>query len=134
MITTDKETLRQTMCKAFEEATTEAMGSTFPTIMCFHMTRMLCKDPFEVLIDDPKAFYNGLEKILGTGAEAVLSLIYTFLAKKYKIDCTNEEFIKTFIQGDEQSKRRLKETLAVIAHQQQLATAGAHKKWQTQHQ
>jgi hypothetical protein len=109
--------------KVFEEATTEAMGSTFHTIICFHMKQMLCKDPFEALVDDPKAFYNGLEKILGTGAEAVLSLVYTFLAKKYKTDYTNEEFVKTFTQGDEQSKRKLKETLAAIAQQQQQQLA-----------
>ena len=69
-----------------------------------------------MLVNDPKTFFNGLEEVLGAGAEAVISLIGTFLVIKYGVNCTLDEFVRLVIKGDEPSKRRLKEILIDIAH------------------
>jgi hypothetical protein len=73
------------------------------------------KDPYAVLIDDPKAFYNGLTEISGLGADLVLSLVEALLAKRYGVSRSAEEFLALFTRGDSQSKHELKETFRRIA-------------------
>jgi len=110
--------LSGTVQKIFSEATTEAMGSTFQAlIISFHLKQKFGKDPYDVLIDDPKAFYNGLTEISGTGADTVLSLVGTLLSKRYGTSRSAEEFLALFTRSDSQSKHELKEIFSRIADQ-----------------
>jgi hypothetical protein len=107
-----------TVQKIFSEATAEAMGSTFQLIIIsFHLQQKFGKDPYDVLIDDPKAFYNGLTEILGTGADTVLILVGTFLSKRYGANRSAEEFLALFTRSDSQSKHKLTEIFRRIADQ-----------------
>lgn len=104
--------------KIFSEATTEAIGSTFQAIiLSFQLKQKFGKDPYEVLIDDPEAFYNGLTEISGAGADTVLSLVGTFLSKRYGVNRSAEEFLVLFTRSDSQSKHELKEIFRRIADQ-----------------
>lgn len=104
--------------KIFSEATTESMGSTFQAlIISFHLKQKFGKDPYDVLIDDPKAFYNGLTEISGDGADTVLSLVGTLLSKRYGVSRSAEEFLVLFTRSDSQSKHELKEIFRRIADQ-----------------
>jgi len=116
--------LSGTVQKIFSEATTEAMGSTFQAIIIsFHLKQKFGKDPYEVLIDDPKAFYNGLTEVSGDGADTVLSLVGTFLSKRYGVSRSAEEFLVLFTRSDSQSKHELKEIFRRIADQGREETA-----------
>jgi hypothetical protein len=96
--------------KIFSEATTEVMGSTFQAIIIsFTLKRKFGKDPYEVLIDDPKVFYNGLTEISGDGADVILSLVGALLSKRYGVSRSTKEFLALFTKGDSQSKHELKE-------------------------
>lgn len=110
--------LSWTVQKIFSEATTEAMGSTFQAIIIsFHLKQKFGKDPYDVLIDDPETFYNGLREISGTGADTVLSLVGTLLSKRYGTNHSAEEFLALFTRSDSQSKHKLKEIFRRIADQ-----------------
>jgi hypothetical protein len=110
--------LSGTVQKIFGEATTESMGSTFQAIIIsFHLKQKFGKDPCEVLIDDPKAFYNGLREVSGDGADVVLSLVGALLSKRYGVNRSAEEFLALFTRGDSQSKHELKEIFGRIADQ-----------------
>ena len=115
----EKEQARSVICRGFEAATTEAMGSTFHTIICFHLKRKLGKDPYEVLIDNPKLFYNGLKEVLGEGAKAVISLVGTYLTVKYSTNCTAEEFVKLFTEDGKTSTLKLTEIFEGIITQEE---------------
>ena len=115
----EKEQARSVICKGFEAATTEAMGSTFHTIICFHLKRKFGKDPYEVLIDNPKLFYNGLKEVLGEGAEAVISLVGAYITIKYDINCTAEEFTGLFTRNGKLSTQKLSEIFATIVTQEE---------------
>jgi len=115
-LTNQKDLLPKVARKVFEEASTANLGLTFHIIISFHLKQKFGKDPYEVLVDDPKTFFNGLEEVLGAGAEAVISLIGAFLVIKYGVNCTADEFVRLLNKGDEPSKRRLKEILTDIAH------------------
>ena len=104
--------------KIFSEATTESMGSTFQAlIISFHLKQKFGKDPYDVLVNDPETFYNGLTEISGTGADVVLSLVGTLLSKRYGVSHSAEEFLVLFTRSDSQSKHKLKEIFRSIADQ-----------------
>jgi len=110
--------LSGTVQKIFSEATTESMGSTFQAIVIsFQLKQNFGKDPYDVLLDEPKAFYNGLREILGAGADTVLILVGTFLSKRYGVSRSAEEFLALFTRSDSQSKHELKELFKRIADQ-----------------
>lgn len=115
-MTEERILLHKVAQKVFEEASTVNLGLTFHIIISFHLKQKFGKDPYEVLVDDPKTFFNGLEEVLGAGAEAVISLIGAFLVIKYGVNCTADEFVRLLIKGDEPSKRKLKEILINVAH------------------
>jgi len=105
--------------KIFEEATAASLGSTFHIIISFHLKQKFGKDPYEVLIDNPKAFYNGLREVLGEGAEAIISLVGTYLTVKYDTNCTTEEFVRLFTRNGKPTKERLQEIFRNIILQEE---------------
>ncbi len=108
--------LSGTVQKMFSAATTESMGSTFQAIIIsFQLKQKFGKDPYDVLLDDPETFYNGLREILGAGADTVLSLVGTLLSKRYGVSHSAEEFLALFTRSDSQSKHELKELFRRIA-------------------
>jgi len=110
--------LSGTVQEIFSEATTESMGSTFQTIIIsFQLKQKFGKDPYTVLIDDPKAFYNGLTEISGLGADVVLSLVGALLSKRYGSNRSAEEFLALFTRSDSQSKHELEKFFRRIADQ-----------------
>jgi hypothetical protein len=86
--------------------------------MIFHLKQRFNQDPYEVLIDDPKRFYNELKEVLGAGAETLLYLVGTDLAAKYHINCTVEEFVKLFIRNGK-PQRSLSQIFADVANQEE---------------
>ncbi len=105
--------------KIFEEATATSLGSTFHVIISFHLKQKFCKDPYEVLVDNPKLFYNGLREVLGEGAEAIISLVGTYLTVKYDTNCTAEEFVRLFTRNGKPTKERLQEIFRNIILQEE---------------
>jgi hypothetical protein len=103
--------------KVFEEATGTALGQTCYTVISFHLKQKFCKEPCEVLVEDPKTFYKALEEIFGAGAESLMNLLGTFLTRKYTVNCTPKEFVDIVTKGDAPSKRKLKEILEAVAKQ-----------------
>lgn len=118
----ERTVLAKTVRKVVEEATTEAVGSTFHTIIFFHLQQKFGKDPYEVFMDEPRTFYDGLDEVLGTGANAVIGLIAAFLTKQYGANCTSDELITLLIKGDTPSKRRLSEIFSkACTHTEKIA-------------
>jgi len=130
--------LSGTVQKIFSEATTESMGSTFQAIVIsFQLKQNFGKDPYDVLLDDPETFYNGLREIVGAGADTVLSLVGSLLSKRYGVSRSAEEFLALFTRSDSQSKHELKELFRRIADQPRereraMQTTSDHQ-WLTSH-
>jgi hypothetical protein len=105
--------------KIFEEATAASLGGTFNVIISFHLKKKFDKDPYEVLIDNPRTFNDGLKEVLGEGAEAVINLVGTFLTIKYHVDCTAEEFTSLFTKDSASSTQKLSEIFGSIITQEE---------------
>jgi len=118
-ITNQKDLLFKVARKVFEDATVTSLGSTFHIIITFHLKQKFNRDPYEVLITDPKTFYNGLKEVLGAGAEAVITLIAAFLKVKYQINYTAEEFVELFTKTGEPQRQGLSEIFENIVNQEE---------------
>ena len=105
--------------KIFEEATAASLGGTFNVIISFHLKKKFDKDPYEVLIDNPRTFNDGLKEVLGEGAEAVINLVGTYLTIKYHVDCTAEEFTGLFTKDSASSTQKLSEIFGSIITQEE---------------
>lgn len=105
--------------KVFEEATAASLGATFHIILSFHLKQKFGKDPYEVLIESPTTYYDGLKEVLGEGGDAVINLVGTFLTAKYNVDCTTEEFLKLFTQEGQLSARKLSEIFQSVVTQEE---------------
>jgi hypothetical protein len=111
--------LHRVVRKIFEEATAASLGGTFNVIISFHLKQKFGKDPYEVLIDNPRTFNDGLKEVLGEGAEAVINLVGTFLTIKYDVDCTAEEFTGLFTKDNTSSTQKLSEIFGSIITQEE---------------
>lgn len=105
--------------KIFEEATVSSLGSTFHVIISFHLKQKFGKDPYEVLLEDPKCFFKGLKEVLGEGADAVISLVGTYITVKYSVGCTAEEFVKLFTRDGKPSVQKLLEIFKAIIREEE---------------
>jgi hypothetical protein len=105
--------------KVFEEATAASLGATFNIIISFHLKQKFGKDPYEVLIESPTTYYDGLKEVLGEGGDAVINLVGTFLTAKYNVDCTAEEFLKLFTKDSQLSARKLSEIFQSVVTQEE---------------
>ena len=103
----DRDSERKAIGLIFEEAIIEAIGSPSYTIICFHLKKEFGEDPYETLENDPKAFYKGLQRVLGAGADVVLTIINTYLEKRYHVDFPRGDFATIFKEGDESLKLKL---------------------------
>jgi hypothetical protein len=110
--------------KSFEEATSSSLGATFHIIISFHLKQKFGKDPYEVLISNPKLFYSGLKEVLGEGAEAVLNLAGTYIAAKYKLTFSVEEFTKMFTKDDASAPQKLSQIFRTIIDQEEQKLKG----------
>ena len=113
----DRISLYEVARKIFEEATTAALGSTCNTVITFHLEKRFGRDPCEVFVEDPRAFYVALEEIFGAGADSIVSLVGSYLVRKYGISYTPERFVSFVVTGDESSRHKLKEILSRVANQ-----------------
>jgi hypothetical protein len=98
--------------RILREAITEALGSSPHKIILFHLERLFGEDPYDVLAEDPRAFYIGLQRILGPGADVVLSFVGAYLRKRYHVEFPVGEFLTVFTTGEEKQKLRLFEAIS----------------------
>lgn len=115
----DKVSLYEAARRVWEEATTISLGPTSYTVITFHLKQKFEKDPSEVFVEDPRAFYTALKEIFGAGAESIISLVGTLLINKYGITCSPESFVSLVVEGDESSKNKLEEILSGTVHERE---------------
>jgi hypothetical protein len=105
--------------RIFEAATSESLGATFHVIISFHLEKKFGKDPYEVFVDNPTLFYNGLKEVLGEGAEAIITLVSTFIKIKYAVAFATEDITRLFRLNDPDSPEKMRELLHAIIVQEE---------------
>jgi len=111
---TEKTQLYKIAREVFEEATTPILGSNIHEVICFHLKQRIGRDPYQALLEEPKTFYDELEKIFSNGANILLNHVGKCLADKYGANCSPEEFAELLYRGDESSKDKIIEIMMKI--------------------
>lgn len=86
--------------KTFEEAIDNSLGVSAKEAIIFHLRKRLGGDPFQVLWENPAAFYKELEKIFGSGAIFLIKLFVDGLNKKFNSKHSPETFLKFLTAND----------------------------------
>ncbi|MFH0748554.1 MAG: hypothetical protein V1915_01330 [Candidatus Bathyarchaeota archaeon] len=104
---TEKVQLYKKTRKVFEEAVVPVLGPSGYETVYSHLRQRVGRDPFEVLLEEPKIFYEELEKIFSTSTDVLLNHVGKYLVNKYGVDCSPDEFLELFHKGDASSKDRM---------------------------
>ncbi len=112
--------------RVFEAATSDSLGATFHVIISFHLKKKFGKDPYEVFVDNPALFYNGLKDVIGEGAEALVTLVATSIKVKYAVDFATEDITRLFTSNDPDSSEKLCELLHIIIAQEENKLKNGH--------
>lgn len=119
---TEKAQLYETARKVFEEATVPVLGHSGYEVVCFHLKQRVGRDPFEDLLEEPKTFYEGFEKVFSVGTDILLNCVGKYLVDKYGADCSPEEFLELFYKGDESSKDKMTEIMMKVHEKRKNST------------
>lgn len=98
---------RRILCLSFGESAGEAI--------LFFLQDNLGRDPFEVLWDDPKAFYQALEKIFGAGAKVLINVLVTTINRECGLNFDPEDFLNLIRGGDQRSVEKIRYFMSMVA-------------------
>ncbi|MGP3667365.1 MAG: hypothetical protein ACKD6N_00685 [Candidatus Bathyarchaeota archaeon] len=110
------ETLQQKISKFFQNVLEQNFGSSFNSVLNFYFKKKYGCSPYEVLWENPYAFYTTLKEVFGSGGEVVVRVIAENLIRKCSVNLPPDEVIKLIKKGrSKQSKINLQEILKEVA-------------------
>ena len=85
------------------------LGNSGVRVLEYSLARVLREDPFTVFIESPRAFYNGMSRIFGKGADALLRLLFaSILRQNLATPSTSPEELLLYLKiGDMESRTKL---------------------------
>lgn len=92
-----------------------SLGESAGEAILFFLRSNLGRDPFEVLWDDPGAFYREMEKIFGVGAKVLVKLLVSRINSELGLNISPERFLELMQRGDQRSAEEIHSFLTKIA-------------------
>lgn len=108
----NRSTLR-VLSVVFSEFLRSSLGEAAGEAILFLLRRELKRDPFEVFWENPKAFYRGIERVLGVGAKILIKLLISRINSELGLSMSPERFLK-LMQSD--NKSSIEEVRSFIAN------------------
>jgi len=85
---------------AFKQSVRKVLGEDGSKALEFHMKKVLKKDPYDLLCEDPRRFYEGLQPLFGNKATAFLKVVVATLMKDQGVSGLDAEtVVKLMIEG-----------------------------------
>jgi len=85
---------------AFKESVKKVLGEDGSRALEFHMKRVLKKDPYDILCEDPRRFYEGLRPFFGNNATAFLKIVVATLMKDHGVSNLDAEtVVRLMVEG-----------------------------------
>lgn len=103
----------------FSEILRSSLGRAASEVILFLLRRELGRDPFEVLWENPKTFYRGMEKILGIGAEVLIKLLVSRINSELGLSMSAERFLELVQSSNKSSVEEIRSFLAKISESYQ---------------
>ena len=124
----EKSAILRDVAKASRQAMISLLGEPITDAVLFHLKRNLERNPFEVLWENPKVFYNGLREIFGQeGCKVLVMGLAEILAEKSGIDLNPRGLVKLMDSEDSRSVKELQKILKEIANLYASSEKGGFK-------
>ena len=104
------EELRGAVRDSLSKALKSLLGGSGLRAFRFHIERRLGKDMYEAFYEDPHRFYEAVKSFLGTGADAVICLTFSWLIQNGCLNATEltpEDFVKLLKEGGEEARNTI---------------------------
>lgn len=103
--------VREVRCASmFKGILKDLVGESALAVLEHQLSKRLAEaEPFELLLIDPKRFYDALGSIIGPGAAyTLLKLLFKQVANKHKLTCFQaDEFITALTTGEKSIREQI---------------------------
>lgn len=87
----------------FRGVLVSSLGESAAEALLSILRRGLGREPSELFWEDPKAFYSGLERVLGMGAKVLIDLFVSAINHEGNLNIKSENFLKLIRNGSPKS-------------------------------
>ena len=91
----------------FRDTIRTIFGENGSKILELHLRRVLNRDPYDALYDNPKLFCDGLRSFFGNGTRGLLRIIAGTLIKEYKIQNISPDHLVSLLDAEDPGSRIL---------------------------
>lgn len=99
----------------FKRALYSSLGETAGEAVLFFLRREMNRDPFEMLWENPGAFYRVMESIFGAGTKVLVAMLITKVNQEYGLSISSERFLDLMRRGDRESIDEIRSYIKRIA-------------------
>jgi hypothetical protein len=92
-----------------------SLGESAGKAILFFLHAELGRDPSEMFWEDPKAAYQSMEKVLGIGTKALISILITRINQEYELTMDPKHFLNLMCDGSQGSVEEIRVFLRKIA-------------------
>lgn len=124
-VTSRSHTVIETFREICKKILYSSLGESSGEAVLFFLRKGLSKDPFEVLWNNPKAFYREMEKVFGIGANVIINLLVTKINNEFGLSMSFEHFLELIRSNDQQSIKEIRSFITEIVKLHRRKKVGA---------
>lgn len=92
-----------------------SLGFSSGKAILFFLKEALGRDPFEVLWENPKAFYDEIVKVFGDGAKILISILVENINLECGLSMSPEHFIEIIQSENQSSLEEIRSFIRMVA-------------------
>lgn len=102
-----RETSRKIICSSLGESAGEAA--------IFLLKEALRRDPFEVLWENPREFYEEMVRVFGEGAKVLINVLIISIDREYGLSMRPERFLELMREGNQRALEEIRSFMRMVA-------------------
>ncbi|MEM4982869.1 MAG: hypothetical protein QXK73_04685 [Candidatus Bathyarchaeia archaeon] len=99
----------------FKKTLHSTLGGSASEAVLFFLKKGLSRDPFDVFWEDPRAFYRGMERVFGVGAEVLIKLLVSRINSEFGLNISPGHFLDLMRNGDQSSIEEIRSLIKKVA-------------------
>lgn len=121
-VNNSSETSLRVFCTLSRRIIYSMLGESAGKAILFFLQEALRRDPFEVLWENPKAFYDEMSRIFGEGTKVLINILLTNIDRECGLSMNPEHFIEIVQSSNQGSLEEIRSFIRDVAKR-----CGGHK-------
>ncbi|MEM2351342.1 MAG: hypothetical protein QXT26_02935, partial [Thermoproteota archaeon] len=92
-----------------------SLGESAGEAAIFLLREVMRRDPFEVLWENPRAFYEEIVKVFGEGAKVLINVLIENINREYGLTMRPEHFLELMREGDRKALEEIRSFIRMVA-------------------